>query len=32
MSTDAEMLEAKKRAPRRPSQPCALKTIDAIIS
>ena len=29
----AEMLEAKKRAPRRPSQPSALKkTIDAVIS
>jgi hemerythrin-like domain-containing protein len=29
----AEMLEAKKRAPRRPSQPSALKkTIDAVIA
>jgi hemerythrin-like domain-containing protein len=29
----AEMLEAKKKAPRRPSQPSALKkTIDAVIS
>ena len=29
----AEMLEAKKKAPRRPSQPSALKkTIDAVIA
>jgi len=29
----AEMLEAKKRAPKRPSQPSALKkTVDAVIS
>jgi hemerythrin-like domain-containing protein len=29
----ADMLEAKKRAPRRPSQPSALKkTIDAVVS
>jgi hypothetical protein len=28
----AEMLEAKKKAPRRPSQPSALKkTVDALI-
>jgi hemerythrin-like domain-containing protein len=28
----AEMLEAKKKAPRRPSQPSALKkTVDAVI-
>ena len=29
----AEMLEAKKKAPRKPSQPSALKkTIDAVIA